>query len=237
MPAKKQGQKSASARTAKAATKKPAASKSSKKADVKTAARAVSKTVTKAMSQAMSKVTSSARKVARTAEETDFRGGAKRVGGAIASATRNLTGKLHLPKSLSTEKAAGPKAATPKTPAAKKQTATRTKPSGQPSKKTAPRNAGSQGSAAGTTTRTTRRTADVPLNELASNYTPGHTSLKSSFREGGVARTQDQEMGGGFSSERWNDEDHFTNKSGDPRIGTHGRTYEPDEEPSSGRKS
>ena len=29
---------------------------------------------------------------------------------------------------------------------------------------------------------------------------------------------------------RWQDEDHFTNKSGDSRIGTRGRTYEPGEQ-------
>ena len=33
----------------------------------------------------------------------------------------------------------------------------------------------------------------------------------------------------GVSDERWNDEDRLTNKSGDPRIGTHRRTYEPAE--------
>ncbi len=32
-----------------------------------------------------------------------------------------------------------------------------------------------------------------------------------------------------MDDERWNDEDLFTNKSGDPRIGTHRRTYEPAE--------
>ena len=35
---------------------------------------------------------------------------------------------------------------------------------------------------------------------------------------------------GGFADERFNDEDRFTtNKSGDPRIGTHRRKYEPGE--------
>ena len=32
-----------------------------------------------------------------------------------------------------------------------------------------------------------------------------------------------------MGDERWNDEDHFTNRSGDPRIGTHRRSYEPGE--------
>jgi hypothetical protein len=38
-----------------------------------------------------------------------------------------------------------------------------------------------------------------------------------------------QEMAGGYADERWKDEDRFTNKSGDPRIGTHHRKYEPNE--------
>ena len=40
----------------------------------------------------------------------------------------------------------------------------------------------------------------------------------------------------GVSDERWNDEDRFTNKSGDPRIGTHRRTYEPAEPNAGSRK-
>jgi hypothetical protein len=31
------------------------------------------------------------------------------------------------------------------------------------------------------------------------------------------------------ADDRWQDEDHFTNKSGDARIGTHGRGDEPGE--------
>lgn len=60
-------------------------------------------------------------------------------------------------------------------------------------------------------------------------YTPTQTSLKASFRSDGSDQQRDQEPAGGFSDERWNDEDHFTNKSGDPRIGTHGRNDEPGE--------
>ena len=181
------------------------------------------------MSKAMSKVASQAKKVARSAEKADFKGGAKRVGGAIASATRNLTSKLHLSKGAAKEKAAAPKAQAGK----KQQTARQAA-----GKKTAPKTSPPQAATkpAASAPRITRRTPDIALDELARNYTPGHTSLKSSFREGGVARTQDQDMAGGFSSERWNDEDHFTNKSGDPRIGTHGRTYEPDEQPVKSRK-
>jgi hypothetical protein len=57
-----------------------------------------------------------------------------------------------------------------------------------------------------------------------STYTPKQTSFKASFRASGQEQENDQELAGGFSDERWNDEDHFTNKSGDPRIGTHHRT-------------
>ncbi len=52
--------------------------------------------------------------------------------------------------------------------------------------------------------------------------------LKSSFRSDGADQQLDQEMPIG-AADRWQDEDHFTNKSGDARIGTHGRSYEPGE--------
>ena len=88
---------------------------------------------------------------------------------------------------------------------------------------------GGNGATASRTTRTTRREADIPLDTLAKTYTPTQTSLKGPFRATGADRQRDQEFGGGFADDRWNDEDHYTNKSGDPRIGTHGRTYEPGE--------
>jgi hypothetical protein len=61
---------------------------------------------------------------------------------------------------------------------------------------------------------------------LTRTYTPRQTSLKASFRASGDERQRDQDF---VTEERWNDEDHFTNKSGDPRIGTHHRKYEPGE--------
>ena|SRR5436190_13331017 len=79
------------------------------------------------------------------------------------------------------------------------------------------------------TARPAKRRADVPLDVLARTYTPPQTSLKTPFRGDGADRQRDQEIVGDRADERWNDEDHFTNKSGDPRIGTHGRAYEPDE--------
>ncbi len=77
--------------------------------------------------------------------------------------------------------------------------------------------------------RPARREADIPLDVLDRAYTPPLTSSKASFRSDGADRERDQEFGRGVADDRWNDEDHFTNKSGDPRIGTRRRTYEADE--------
>ncbi|HKB78482.1 MAG TPA: hypothetical protein VKH35_02075 [Thermoanaerobaculia bacterium] len=64
---------------------------------------------------------------------------------------------------------------------------------------------------------------DIPLDVLNRTYTPTQTSLKASFRSDGHDRQRDQEFAGGFADERWSDEDRYTNRSGDPRIGTHHR--------------
>jgi len=80
-----------------------------------------------------------------------------------------------------------------------------------------------------TPARAPKRRPDIPIEILEQTYSPNQTSLKASFRSTGEERQRDQEFVSGYSNERWNDEDHFTNKSGDPRIGTHGRSYEPDE--------
>ncbi len=78
-------------------------------------------------------------------------------------------------------------------------------------------------------TRHPRRDPDIPLDRIEKTYIPPQTSLKGPFRSNGDERLRDQEFAGGIADDRWNDEDRFTNKSGDPRIGTHGRTYEPGE--------
>ncbi len=70
---------------------------------------------------------------------------------------------------------------------------------------------------------------DIPLDLLEHTYTPADTSSKASFRSSGQDHHDDQEFPMGVADERWNDEDRLTNRSGDPRIGTHGRTYEPEE--------
>lgn len=76
--------------------------------------------------------------------------------------------------------------------------------------------------------RPARREADIPLDVLDRAYTPPLTSSKASFRSDGADHHEDQELIPGTDA-RWNDEDHYTNKSGDPRIGTRGRTYEANE--------
>jgi hypothetical protein len=77
--------------------------------------------------------------------------------------------------------------------------------------------------------RATRREADIPLDVLDRAYNPPLTSSKASFRSDGADHQSDQEFSRGVADKSWNDEDHFTNKSGDPRIGTRRRTYEPNE--------
>lgn len=77
--------------------------------------------------------------------------------------------------------------------------------------------------------RAPRREPDIALDRIAGTYTPTQTSLKTGFRTTGADHERDQEFAGGVDDNRWRDEDRLTNKSGDPRIGTHGRTYEPGE--------
>ena len=74
-----------------------------------------------------------------------------------------------------------------------------------------------------------RRDSDIPLDRIEIAYIPTQTSVKAGFRTDGADHQRDQEFARGVDDDRWNDEDRFTNKSGDPRIGTHGRSYEPGE--------
>ena len=76
------------------------------------------------------------------------------------------------------------------------------------------------------TARTRRRESDVPLDLIAETYAPKQTSIKTSLRSDGADHEKDQELPPG-AGEIFENEDHFTNKSGDARIGTHGRNYEP----------
>jgi hypothetical protein len=97
------------------------------------------------------------------------------------------------------------------------------------SRSTAARSESTASATAAAKGRVTRREADIPLDVLDRSYTPPMTSSKASFRSNGADHHSDQEYAMGSSDERWNDEDRLTNKSGDPRIGTHRRTYEPGE--------
>jgi hypothetical protein len=78
------------------------------------------------------------------------------------------------------------------------------------------------------TARPKRNQTDIPLDLIAATYSPKQTGMKTSFRSDGADQQNDQEMPLG-AGDRWQDEDHYTNKSGDARIGTHGRSYEPGE--------
>ena len=84
--------------------------------------------------------------------------------------------------------------------------------------------------------RPVRRETDIPLDVLDRSYSPNMTSSKASFRSDGADHQRDQEFAFTSSTERWNEEDHFTNKSGDPRIGTHRRTSGPEENRAGSRK-
>ena len=77
--------------------------------------------------------------------------------------------------------------------------------------------------------RPIRRNTDIPMEQLDRSHSPAQTSSKAPFRATGADQQRDQEFAGGVGDARWNDEDHYTNSSGDPRIGTHRRSYEPGE--------
>lgn len=139
-------------------------------------------------------------------------------GGKKTAATRKRTRSKRAPlkKAASTVKKAvsGAKQKLLKKVARKKAAA--------PTKTAAPRTAPKKVS------RPPKREADIPMEKIEKIYTP-HTSVKAGFRADGRDRQKDQEFAGGAADDKWKDEDRFTNKSGDPRIGTHGRTYEPGE--------
>ena len=124
----------------------------------------------------------------------------KRAGGAVARTARKLATKLDPRKPAKVAAA----------PAARTAKAAEKKPSPGPA-------------------RPMRRESDVPMDVLAQEYAPSQTSIKTSFRSDGADHERDQELPPG-AGERFENEDHFTNKSGDSRIGTHGRTYEPGEQ-------
>jgi hypothetical protein len=74
-----------------------------------------------------------------------------------------------------------------------------------------------------------RRESDVAP-DPGQTYMPAQTSIKTSLRSDGADHQNDQDLTPG-AGERWQNEDHFTNKSGNARIGTHGRSGEPGDQP------
>jgi len=85
-----------------------------------------------------------------------------------------------------------------------------------------------EGAPAAPKARPKRATSDIPLEEIEAAYTPTQSGSKAAFRDDGRARQSDQEFGDGISIERFGEEDAFTNRSGNPGIGTHRRTSRPD---------
>ena len=82
--------------------------------------------------------------------------------------------------------------------------------------------------------RHVQRASDIPLDAIENTYTPPITSSKASFRSDGSDHERDQDFITRAADDRWNDEDRLTNKSGDPRIGTHGRTDHRQQEETNG---
>lgn len=78
--------------------------------------------------------------------------------------------------------------------------------------------------------RPVQRTSDIPLEMIERAYIPPITSSKASFRSDGSDHARDQDFITREADDRWNDEDRLTNKTGDPRIGTHGRSEAREEE-------
>ena len=97
------------------------------------------------------------------------------------------------------------------------------KSSAGPSKSASTRGAQSEKTAA----RKPRRTSDLDVNRLDEMAT-GQVSSKGPFdaKRSDALRQQDIDTAYVNRNAEWADEDHFTNKSGDKRIGTKNRTYE-----------
>lgn len=130
----------------------------------------------------------------------------RKAGGAIARTARKVTAKLKPRERVAAKAAEAPKV---KAKAAKPQKLQ--KPQSNPP-----------------VARAVQRTSDVPIDLLAGSYVPKQTSLHGSFRSDGADQQNDQEIVLG-ADDRFQDEDHFTNKSGDARIGTHKRNSVPGE--------
>jgi len=74
--------------------------------------------------------------------------------------------------------------------------------------------------------RAVKRESDVPLDTIAQLYTPSQSGMKTGFRSDGRDRQSDSELAIGSVRDDFNEEDAFTNKTNDPRIGTHRRNHD-----------
>jgi hypothetical protein len=166
--------------------------------------------------------------------QTQGKSAVKRAGGAVARTARKVAAKLDprkrakvaaAPKKAAKKaKGAKPKALQTKARAAKPK-AVKTKPAQTNVVQAKP----AQTKPTPAPARPVRRESDVPMDVIAQEYAPSQTSIKTSFRSDGADHERDQELPPG-AGERFENEDHFTNKSGDARIGTHGRSYESSEQ-------
>jgi hypothetical protein len=168
---------------------------------------------------------------------TQGKSAVKRAGGAVARTARKVASKLDPRKRAKAAaapklaKTAKPKAAQTKARTAKSK-AVQTKASAAKPKAVQTKPAQTKPAQTKTTpapARPVRRESDVSMDALAQEYAPSQTSIKTSFRSDGSDHERDQELPPG-AGERFENEDHFTNKSGDARIGTHGRSYEANEQ-------
>jgi hypothetical protein len=155
---------------------------------------------------------------------TQGKSAVKRAGVAVARTARKIATKLDPRKRA--KAAAAPKKAAKNAKAAKPKAA-QTKARGAKPKALPAKPANAKASPA--PARPVRRESDVPMDVIAQEYAPAQTSIKTSFRSDGADHERDQELPPG-AGERFENEDHFTNKSGDARIGTHGRSYEANEQ-------
>lgn len=148
-----------------------------------------------------------------TKKQSNGRGRIRRAASSVGNTMKRVASKLHL------SRARNPVEATVEATgeATGEATARRTFDMAQKSP---------QASAA---SRPKRVDTEIPLETIAEMYTPSQAASKEGFRSDGHDRQADQEYARGIADERFNAEDVLTNKSGDPRIGTHHRTYEPGE--------
>jgi hypothetical protein len=110
---------------------------------------------------------------------------------------------------------------------AKTTRAAKSKPAPPAKRSAAPKQAASRPAPAVRTRKPLGGVADAALQ--GDDYEPQQASAHAPFRStGGDDRSIDEQLPAEMTTnDQFSDEDHFTNHSGDPRIGTHNRSYEP----------